>query len=645
MIIVIVVVIILAVDVSSQSSSPSPSPSSSPSSPSSPVIVIAVVACVIVIIIVGATIGVILIASIAGVIAVVHRHQSSSASSSSSSSSSPSSPPSVFIVMVTYYLLCGAVEFSLLLLLLLLLDLLLVAFFRLPLHLLLLLVLFLLLAAPAVWGVPLLSSCCRRSAISSARGLGRQQQLCREMLFPGATAQEESIGTPLPLAGAGEDKAKDKKDEDDSFFDEHMVGQWMRWRASYPVRGTGGVILTDSEQPSAPQQKKAWHHYVRRDEKNGRVQREWWMPPLLVPFDETVSWVPGGTEDEIGKQCSVDAASVGRPTTHQLYTNAHRIFYLAQCHPQVVFVDPPRLNAREPEERDNVDNSAKTFHQSPCHLHLVLGSSAAIIVACSVYRAGENLLLSLSWYSAAGGGCEMTAEMESLASVVFFDLVEAAHYVPTMYAADFQAASGAERPAAPPAAARDEKEEAPPTRPRGGSGSTPLLGADAPVASSRAAPPTAARALDLVVSCTLGLGRSSVACCGGACRGISGACSGCIWLPPAGRCCSSAGRRSCFWRTWRKPSARRRRARAERGRRCPAAAAAHARTWRPGAISPVACAEGASPRCVAARCLWRAVPASRCWASVFGRRLRPSASSGRGRRCGRGGEEERAGGE
>ncbi len=250
------------------------------------------------------------------------------------------------------------------------------------------------------------------------------------MLFPGATAQEESIGTPLPLAGAGEDKAKDKKDEDDSFFDEHMAGQWMRWRASYPVRGTGGVILADSEQPSAPQQKKAWHHYVRRDEKNGRVQREWWMPPLLVPFDETVSWVPGGTEDEIGKQCSVDAASVGRPTTHQLYTNVHRILYLAQCHPQMVFVDPPRLNAREPEERDNVDNSAKTFHQSPCDLHLVLGSSAAIIVACSVYRAEENLLLSLSWYPAAGGRCEMTAEMESLASVVFFDLVEAAHYVP-----------------------------------------------------------------------------------------------------------------------------------------------------------------------------------------------------------------------
>ncbi len=40
------------------------------------------------------------------------------------------------------------------------------------------------------------------------------------------------------------------------------------------------------------------------------------------------------------------------------------------------------------------------------------------------------------------------------------------------------------------------------------------------------------RALDLVSS-ALGLGRSVA--CGGACRGISGACSGCIWFPPAGR--------------------------------------------------------------------------------------------------------------
>ena len=184
-------------------------------------------------------------------------------------------------------------------------------------------------------------------------------------------------------SGAGEDKGKDK-DEDDS-FDEHMVGQWMRWRASYPVRGTGGVILADSAQPSASEQ-KAWHHYVQRNE-NGRVKREWWMPPFLVPF-ATVSWVPGGTGDEILKQCSVGPASGGRPA-RQHYTDVHRISCLARCHPQVVFVEPLRLNAWAPE-RDKVGR-AKKFHHSPYDPHLVLGSGAAIIVACSVHNAKKDL--------------------------------------------------------------------------------------------------------------------------------------------------------------------------------------------------------------------------------------------------------------
>ena len=57
--------------------------------------------------------------------------------------------------------------------------------------------------------------------------------------------------------------------------------------------------------------------------------------------------------------------------------------------------------------------------------------------------------LSLWWQTA--GGCRLTKEQESLAQAVFFDLVEAVHDVPPMYAADYNAASGAPAAAAPAA--------------------------------------------------------------------------------------------------------------------------------------------------------------------------------------------------
>ncbi len=219
-------------------------------------------------------------------------------------------------------------------------------------------------------------------------------------------------------SGAGEGWAKDK-DKDDS-FDEHMVGRWMRWRASYPVRGTGGVILTGSAWPE-PSQQQAWRHYVRRN-KNGRVEREWWMPPYLVPL-KIVSWaLGGGAGDEILRQW----APSGGPATHQHYTNIHRIFCLAHSHPQVVFAEPHNLQRfqqtawRMVTAGDNAGRANKTYESHHCDLHLVLGSGAEMIVGCSI-RGARRDLLSLWWSPAAG--CKMTAEMESLARAVFFDAV------------------------------------------------------------------------------------------------------------------------------------------------------------------------------------------------------------------------------
>ncbi len=273
-----------------------------------------------------------------------------------------------------------------------------------------------------------------------------------------------------------------------AFEERVLVDWWVAWRASYPVRAAGGVILTESALPMPPGNQSPWHHYVQRSERDGRVLQEWWMAPFLVPFDETVGWVPGGTGSELLGM--VGPASGGRPTTRQEhYTNVHRITCLARCHPLVVLALPHRNRPSwAPELSDAEGRAAPHHHQSPYDLRLVLGPGAIIVVECSVRNARRDLL-SLSWYPA----CNMTAEMESLARAVFFDLVEAAHEVPTMYASGFRfrAAPGAWQ-AAPPEVARRDEGEAPPTCPRGSSSSMPFLGADAPVASSRAAPSTAA---------------------------------------------------------------------------------------------------------------------------------------------------------
>ena len=199
-------------------------------------------------------------------------------------------------------------------------------------------------------------------------------------------------------------------------------------------------------------------------------------------------------------QVSVAPASGGAATRLQHYTNIHRITCLAACHPLVLFVRPRKLQKRQDylwnTERDNAGRATKKkkkCHQSPCDLDLELGSGARMQMGCSV-RDTNRQLLSLWWGPGPG---VVTAEMEDLARAVFMDVVEAAHVVPQMYLADFQAASGASPPAAPPALARGAWEAPPTYPPRGSSSGTPFFPsaeASAPSTSSSAAPSTSAAA-------------------------------------------------------------------------------------------------------------------------------------------------------
>ncbi len=278
-------------------------------------------------------------------------------------------------------------------------------------------------------------------------------------------------------------------------FDEPLVSRWNRWRRSHPVRATGGVVRTGLARP-APGLQQAWRHYVRRHRgrRNGKLAIEWWMPPFLVPAERVSDTLGGGTGDEALKRVWDGAATARRPT-HQQYTDVRRITCLARELPMVSFIEPHRLEKSKDAkvtEWNAVGRATKCHHQSSYDLYLHLGSDAGMFVGCSVHGANEKLL-SLWWRPAGGLGDFFTREQESLRRAVFFDVVEAAHYVPSLYAKDFAAASGASRPAAPPAAASDAG-EAPPTCTRGSSnGATeaPFPGAAAPVAS-RATPSTAA---------------------------------------------------------------------------------------------------------------------------------------------------------
>ncbi len=275
-------------------------------------------------------------------------------------------------------------------------------------------------------------------------------------------------------------------DPDDwSAFDTDFVERWLDWRASYPVRGTGGVLRTGFARPPSPEQQSAWSLYTARDPV-GRIIQEWWMPPFLVPIAD-VAPVPGVFCEQALMQCSVDPAS-GGPETHQHYTNIHRIASLANCHPRVV-----ALGRQWPTVTFNsVGRAMEEFRQSPFDLRINVGGCTKIIVGCSVAGAREDLL-SLWW--APCGGRDLSSESESLAQAVFFDVVEAAHQVPLGYARDFNFVLGLPLPAAQPVAARDIRVE-PGRFPAWCSGSAtgvPFLGAATSV-DSTAAPLTASAA-------------------------------------------------------------------------------------------------------------------------------------------------------
>ena len=238
----------------------------------------------------------------------------------------------------------------------------------------------------------------------------------------------------MPKAASGAD------DEDYSAFDTLLASRWIKWRAEFPVRGSGGVRITNRNRPSKEEQ-RLWHLYTNLNQE-GRTHQEWWMPPFLVPIAEVAAVqgeTPGTTEKAVLLQFSDDPGS-GGPNTQQHYTNIHRIECLARSHPLVWMVQRHReTKALDKSKYDKFGRAVK-FHQSPHDLRLSLGSRVEMLVGCSVNGAGQGLL-SL-WWSAAPK-CKHTPEQESLARAVFLDLAEAAHDVPSMYAADYRAASGA----------------------------------------------------------------------------------------------------------------------------------------------------------------------------------------------------------
>ncbi len=397
-------------------------------------------------------------------------------------------------------------------------------------------------------------------------------------------------------------------------------------------------------------------------------------------------------------QVSVAPASGGAATRLQHYTNIHRITCLAACHPLVLFVRPRKLQKRQDclwnAERDNAGRATKKkkkkkkCHQSPWDLDLELGSGARMQMGCSV-RDTNRQLLSLWWGPGPG---VVTAEMEDLARAVFMDVVEAAHVVPHMYLADFQAASGASPPAAPPALARGAWEAPPTYPPRGSSSGTPFFPsaeASAPSTSSSAAPSTsaAARPTSTAAPPTTSAAAAPAAAPAAAAAAAPAAApaaaaapvpaaapAAAAAAPAAAAIAAGAGAvaasgapggigdrpaqtqttgpgdpvKENHWAGLDRPDGQHGDAhwgKLEEARNQAAQEASSAPPPPPPTVPPPCGANRAAAFSVVGGCLWRPVPASRWASAFFRRRARPVERSGCGRRRGRGGgERARVGG-
>ena len=222
---------------------------------------------------------------------------------------------------------------------------------------------------------------------------------------------------------------------DETGLDLDNMRRWLDFRAAFPVRADR-ARRTDQQKPTKADQ-KAWCHYRTLRPSNGRVQQEWLLTPFLVPIAEKAD-VEGQPQEAL-KQYSDDPAS-GGTLTQEHYTNIHRVMRLAKQHPLVLKVQPYNVLKGLDEVATNKFGRATKFHQSPMDLSLTLGHRVEIHVGVTVNKVKSDLL-SLWWAPAANQ--QLTQDQESLARMVFFDLAEADHGVPSVYAADYNAASGA----------------------------------------------------------------------------------------------------------------------------------------------------------------------------------------------------------
>ena len=319
--------------------------------------------------------------------------------------------------------------------------------------------------------------------MSSWRAADRRRKAAASGVRPGARqSQQTTFQAVLPRAaasGAGGDHAG---------LDPVLARDWVAFRDRFPARGAS-VTWTDKPRPGKSEQ-TCWHHYcqLRQAGKNQggsrlRVGQEWWLPPFLVPFagkadvalpqDQALWQGPATTQPE----------HTGGEEVYEHYTNIHRIERLAEEHPLVLSVAKFKIEKMWDKAIRNDIGRATKYHHSPWDLLLHVCHCVEMVVGCSTHDCAAGLL-SLWWKPASGE--KLSAEQESVARAVFFDLVEGPHLCPSMYDLELRTAAGQLASATGGAsAASGTTPEEPPTAASGAAGSSAdgvLLAGGAPSA-------------------------------------------------------------------------------------------------------------------------------------------------------------------
>ncbi|CAK0838141.1 unnamed protein product, partial [Prorocentrum cordatum] len=143
---------------------------------------------------------------------------------------------------------------------------------------------------------------------------------------------------------------------------------------------------------------------------------------------------------------SAASGAAGGPLTHMRCANVHGIWASAPARPMVIASQKYKADKeRDPAEFDQFGRAVK-YHQSIFDLILSASARVEMLIGCSVNDAAKRVsgrtsgLLGLWWRPAPRK--KLSRGQGDVARSVFFDLVEAAHRVPDMCAAEYDALSG-----------------------------------------------------------------------------------------------------------------------------------------------------------------------------------------------------------